>query len=71
MGLNYSIFKQVERKEANHADFKEAISLICLDRESLIHVWVRATERDLKIEWRRDTHKTNLGEERHLGPKGR
>lgn len=21
-------------------------------------------------EWRRDTHKTNLGEERHLGPKG-
>lgn len=58
------------RKEANHANFKEAASSrkICLDKESPLHVWVGAQERETEnTEWRRDIHKVNLGEERHVG----
>lgn len=66
--LDNSVFSQVERKETNHADFKEAASSwkICLDRESSLCVWVGARNRDTEnAEQRTDTPETDFGEESH------
>lgn len=56
---DYSVFKQVERKEAYHANFKEATSCrkTCLDEESPLYFWVGTREKDTEnTEQRRDTH---------------